>query len=199
MAWEIAALLLVGLLWGAQFGLNKIQLETIPPFTSAASRLAVAAAFLWVIVAIRRDKVPLAARTWRDFAIQGLLTSGGPGVMVLWGQQYIASALAAILNSTTPIFATLVTTLVTRHERIGGQKILGLVVGLGGVILVVGLDALKGIDKGLLGQIIVVLSSLGYGAAAVFGRRFAGVSPVVTAAAANTCSCAVLAIKAQVS
>jgi drug/metabolite transporter (DMT)-like permease len=112
--------------------------------------------------------------------------------MVLWGQQYIASALAAILNSTTPIFATLVTYVVTRHERIGGQKIVGLVIGLGGVILVVGIDALKGIDKGLLGQIIVMMSALGYGAAAVFGRRFGYVSPVVTAAAANTCSCLVM-------
>lgn len=196
IALEIAALLFVGFLWGAQFGLNKIQLETITPFTGAATRLFAAAVFLWIIVAIRRDKVPLEPRRWRDFAIQGMLTSGGPGVMVLWGQQYIASALAAILNSTTPIFATLVTLLVTRHERVSGQKVAGLVVGLGGVVLVVGIDALKGIDKGLLGQIIVMLSALGYGAAAVFGRRFATISPVVAAAAANSCSCVILTMVA---
>ncbi len=196
MGLEIAALLFVGSLWGGQFGLNKIQLETIPPFTSAALRLAVAAAFLWIIVTIRRDTVPLEPRRWRDFVIQGLLTSGGPGVMVLWGQQYIASALAAILNSTTPIFATLVTYLVTRHERIGSQKLAGLAVGLGGVVLVVGIDALKGVDKGLIGQIVVMVSALGYGAAAVFGRRFTGISPVVVAAAANTGSCVVMSVVA---
>lgn len=192
MGLEIAALLFVGFLWGSQFGFNKIQLETVPPFTGVACRLAIAAAFLWTIALVRGEAIPTSARTWRDFTIQGLLTSGGPGVMVLWGQQYIASALAAIFNSTTPIFATIVTALVTRHERISGQKILGLAVGLGGVILVVGIDALKSVDRALVAQIVVILSAVGFGSAAVFGRRFAKIAPVVTAAAANTCSATVL-------
>ena len=188
IALEIAALLLVGFLWGAQFGLNKIQLETIPPFTGVALRLSVAALFLWAIVLARREPIPREPGRWRDLAIQGLLTSGGPGVMVMWGQQFIDSALAAILNSTTPIFATLITLAVTRHERIGARKVLGLAVGLGGVILVVGIDALQGIDKGLIGQLIVMGSAFGYGCAAVFGRRFGAISPVTAAAGATTFS-----------
>ncbi|MFM9941008.1 MAG: DMT family transporter [Hyphomicrobiaceae bacterium] len=194
IALEIAALLFVGFLWGGQFGLNKIQLETIPPFTGVALRLTVAAIFLWLIVAIRRDGVPRDPRRWRDFAIQGLLTSGGPGVMVMWSQQYIDSALAAILNSTTPICATLLTLLLVRHERIGLQKVIGLLVGLGGVVLVVGIDALKGIDKSFIGQIVVMLSALGYGGAALFGRRFGGISPVTAAAGATTCSALLLTV-----
>lgn len=192
MALEIAALLFVGFLWGAQFGFNKIQLESIPPFTGVAMRLSLAGLFLWAIVLLTRQPVPRAPKQWRDFAIQGLLTSGGPGVMVLWSQQYIDSALAAILNSTTPICATVVTLLLTRHERIGPQKVMGLLVGLGGVILVVGIDALKGIDKGFIGQVVVMLSALGYGAASVFGRRFGAISPVTAAAGATTCSALVL-------
>ena len=192
MALEIAALLFVGFLWGAQFGLNKIQLESMPPFTGVAMRLTVAAVFLWLIVAARQDAVPKQLGRWRDFAIQGLLTSGGPGVMVMWGQQYIDSALAAILNSTTPIFATLITLAFLRHERIGAQKVLGLLVGLGGVVLVVGIDALKGVDKGLIGQIVVILSAFGYGCAAVFGRRFGSGSPVTAAAGVTTCSALIL-------
>ena len=192
IALEIAALLFVGFLWGAQFGFNKIQLESIPPFTGIAWRLTIAAVFLWVIAHARGLEVPREARRWREFAIQGMMTSGGPGLMVMWGQQYIASALAAILNSTTPIFATIVTRLVSRHEPISTQKILGLAVGLGGVVVVVGIDALKGVNEGLVGQLAVVLSALGYGAAAVYGRRFASVSPVVTAAAANSCSAVVI-------
>ncbi len=192
MALEIAALLFVGFLWGAQFGFNKIQLETIPPFTGVSWRLIIASALLWLLVWLRADPFPRTFAAWRDFTVQGLLTSGGPGVMVMWGQQFIASALAAILNSTTPIFATLVTLLVTRHERIGRQKVLGLFIGLGGVVLIVGIDALRGIDKGLIGQIVVMASALGYGSAAVFGRRFRTISPVVAAAGANTCSAVVL-------
>ncbi len=189
---ELAALLIVGLLWGAQFGLNKIQLETIPPFTGVAMRLSIAAIFLWMIVFARGYPRPSDLPTWRLFLIQGLLTSGGPGVMVMWSQQFIDSALAAILNSTTPIFATLLTVLITRHERVGVQKVAGLAVGLGGVVLVVGIEALQGLDRGFIGQVVVMLSALGYGGAAVFGRRFAAISPVTAAAGATTCSALLL-------
>ena len=144
------------------------------------------------MVLLRGDGVPRGARRWRDFALQGVLTGAGPGVMVMWAQQYIDSALAAILNSTTPIFATLITLLVTRHEPVGWRKLAGLVVGLGGVVAVVGVDALKGLDRGLVGQIVVLLSALGYGVAAIFGRRFTGLSAVSAAAGVSTCSAAML-------
>ena len=134
---ELAALLFVGFLWGAQFGFNKILLETIPPFTGVALRLIIAAAFLWAVVAIRRDPIPRGPRMWRDFSIQAILTAAGPGLMIVWSQQYIDSALAAILNSTTPIFAALITIFVTRHETVGVRKLIGIAVGLGGVITVI--------------------------------------------------------------
>ena len=123
---------------------------------------------------------------WRDFSIQAILTAAGPGLMVVWSQQYIDSALAAILNSTTPIFAALITIFVTRHESVGTRKLVGIAVGLGGVIAVVGVDALKGLDRGLVGQIVVLISALGYGIAAIFGRRFAVLSPVAAAAGTTT-------------
>ena len=185
---ELAALLFVGFLWGAQFGFNKILLETIPPFTGVALRLIIAAAFLWAVVAIRRDPIPRGPRMWRDFSIQAILTAAGPGLMVVWSQQYIDSALAAILNSTTPIFAALITIFVTRHETVGVRKLIGIAVGLGGVITVIGVDALHGLDRGLIGQIVVLISALGYGIAAIFGRRFSTMSPVAAAAGTTTCA-----------
>ena len=185
---ELAALLFVGFLWGAQFGFNKILLETIPPFTGVALRLVIAAAFLWAVVAIRRDPIPRGPRMWRDFSIQAILTAAGPGLMIVWSQQYIDSALAAILNSTTPIFAALITIFVTRHETVGVRKLIGIAVGLGGVITVIGVDALHGLDRGLIGQIVVLISALGYGIAAIFGRRFSTMSPVAAAAGTTTCA-----------
>ncbi len=185
---ELAALLFVGFLWGAQFGFNKILLETIPPFTGVALRLIIAAAFLWAVVAIRRDPIPRGPRMRRDFSIQAILTAAGPGLMIVWSQQYIDSALAAILNSTTPIFAALITIFVTRHETVGVRKLIGIAVGLGGVITVIGVDALHGLDRGLIGQIVVLISALGYGIAAIFGRRFSTMSPVAAAAGTTTCA-----------
>ena len=116
---ELLLLATVGFLWGAQFGFTKIQLETMPPVTSVAIRLMFGALFMWGIVLAHGATVPGGLTRWRDFAIQGLLTSAGPGVLIAWGQQYVDSALAAILHSTSPILVMLITLLYTRQESIG--------------------------------------------------------------------------------
>ena len=185
---ELLLLGVVGFLWGAQFGFTKIQLESMPPVTSVAIRLTFGAVFMWGIVIAQGVTVPFGFRTWRDFATQGLLTSAGPGVLIAWGQQYVDSALAAILNSTSPILVMLITLIYTRQERIGPRRFLGLAIGLGGVITIIGFEALKGFDRGFAGQIVIMMATFGYASATLFGRRFTGISPVATAAATVTCS-----------
>lgn len=196
LPFELMLLAVVGFLWGAQFGLTKIQLETVPPVTGVAIRLAMGAAFLWLVVAMQGGGVPRGLRRWRDFATQGILTSAGPGVMIAWGQQYVDSALAAILNSTSPILVTIITLAYTRHERIGALRVLGLVIGLAGVIAIIGFEALKGLDRGFVGQVVIMLATLGYASATIFGRRFLSISPVETAAATTTCSAVLMTIGA---
>ncbi len=158
---ELLLLGVVGFLWGAQFGFTKIQLESMPPVTSVAIRLMFGAVFMWGIVIAQGVTVPFGFRTWRDFATQGLLTSAGPGGLIAWGQQYVDSALAAILNSTSPILVMLVTLLYTRQESIGPRRFLGLAIGLGGVITIIGFEALKGLDRGFAGQIVIMMATLG--------------------------------------
>jgi len=193
---ELFLLVTVGFLWGAQFGFTKIQLETIPPVTSVAIRLAIAAAFMWAIVIAQGAKVPMGLRTWRDFTIQGVLTSAGPGVLIAWGQQYVDSALAAILNSTSPILVMVITLLYTRQESIGPKRFLGLAIGLAGVITVIGFSALEGLDSGFAGQVVIMLATFGYASATLFGRRFTAISPFAAAAATITCSALLMTLLA---
>jgi drug/metabolite transporter (DMT)-like permease len=193
---ELFLLAVVGLLWGAQFGFTKIQLETLPPVTSVAIRLTIAAVFMWAIVFAQSAPIPTGIRTWRDFTIQGVLTSAGPGVLIAWGQQYVDSALAAILNSTSPIVVTVITLLYTRQENIGPKRLAGLALGLGGVITVIGYGALGGLDRGFAGQIVIMLATLGYASATLYGRRFTTISPFAAAAATITCSAALMIVLA---
>jgi drug/metabolite transporter (DMT)-like permease len=193
---ELLLLGVVGILWGAQFGFTKIQLETLPPVTGVAIRLAIAAVFMWAIVIAQGARVPAGLRTWRDFTIQGLLTSAGPGVLIAWGQQYVDSALAAILNSTSPIVVTIITLLYTRQESIGPKRILGLAIGLFGVITVIGFSALDGLGRDFAGQLVIMSATLGYATATLFGRRFTNISPVSAAAATITCSAALMTMLA---
>jgi len=191
---ELFLLAVVGFLWGAQFGFTKIQLESMPPVTAVATRLAIAAAFMWAVVIAQGARVPTGLRTWRDFTIQGMLTSAGPGVLIAWGQQYVDSALAAILNSTSPILVMLITLLYTRQESIGPRRFLGLALGLAGVITVIGFSALDGLDRGFAGQVVIMTATLGYASATLFGRRFTQISPVATAAATVTCSALMMTV-----
>jgi drug/metabolite transporter (DMT)-like permease len=188
----------VGFLWGAQFGFTKIQLESMPPVTSVAIRLIFGAVFMWGIVLAQGTTVPGGVARWRDFAIQGLLTSAGPGVLIAWGQQYVDSALAAILNSSSPILVMLITLLYTRQETIGPKRLLGLAIGLGGVMTIIGFEALKGLDRGFAGQIVIMAATFGYASATLFGRRFTGISPFATAAATVTCSAIFMVVLALI-
>jgi len=185
---ELLLLGVVGFLWGAQFGFTKIQLETMPPVTAVAVRLGIASVFLWAIVLAQGARVPGGLRMWRDFTIQGALSSAGPGLLIAWGQQHVDSALAAVLNSTSPIIVTIITLLYTRQESIGPKRILGLAIGLCGVIIVIGFSALDGLGRGFIGQIVIMISTFGYATATLFGRRFTNISPIATAAATITCS-----------
>lgn len=191
---ELALLGVVGFLWGAQFGLTKIQLETLPPVTGVAIRLALGAAFLWLVVWAQGGGIPRGLTRWRDFTIQGVLTSAGPGVMIAWGQQFVDSALAAILNSSSPILVMLITLAYTRHETISVRRFLGLAIGLGGVVTIIGVEAIKGVDQGIIGQIVIMLATFGYASATIFGRRFMQMSPVVAAAATTTCSAVLMTV-----
>jgi drug/metabolite transporter (DMT)-like permease len=193
---ELFLLATVGFLWGAQFGFTKIQLETLPPVTGVAIRLAIAAVFMWAIVIAQGATVPTGLRMWRDFTIQGLLTSAGPGLLITWGQQYVDSALAAILNSTSPIVVTIITFLYTRQESVGPKRILGLAIGLLGVITIIGFGALDGLGHSFVGQIVIMSATFGYATATLFGRRFTSLSPVAAAASTLTCSAVLMSLLA---
>ena len=193
---ELFLLALVAFFWGAQFGFTKIQLETMPPFTAVALRLAFAALFMWVIVWSQGVTVPSGVRLWRDFTIQGILTSAGPGILIAWGQQYVDSALAAILTSLSPIVVTIITLLYTRQESVGIKRVLGLALGFCGVVTVIGFGALEGLDRGFVGQLVIMLATLGYASATLFGRRFTHISPLGAAAATTTASAVLMLILA---
>ncbi|SDR51661.1 Permease of the drug/metabolite transporter (DMT) superfamily [Rhizobiales bacterium GAS113] len=184
---EIALLVLLSFLWGGSFTLIKIAVETIPPATMVATRVAVAAILLALFVRWRGLDLPKDAKTWRGFLVQGLLQSALPFTLISWGEEHISSGLAGVLNATPPIFALLIT-LATRHEQVGWQKIAGVLLGIAGVVTIMGKAALLGIGSAPLAQAAVLGSSLCYALAPMWGRRFAALPAAVTATGAMSCA-----------
>jgi drug/metabolite transporter (DMT)-like permease len=189
---ELGFLALLAVFWGASHTLIKVAVETTPPFTIVAARVGVAAVLLVMVARHRRLGFPGSRSVWGMLLVQALLLNAVPFTLITWGQQFIDSGLAGVLNATPPVFTFLITLLLTRNESTPPQKLLGVLCGLGGVILVVGTDALGGLSQATLGQLAVIGASLCYGFAAVNGRRLAHLSPVVSAAGTMVCSAIVM-------
>ena len=141
---EVALLMLLGFLWGIPYALNKVSLATIPPMTGVAARVFLAAIALWIVVFTLNCKMP----SRRDFIarvfIQGLIGCLVPYTFIAFAQQSVDSALAAILNSTTPLFVCLISLAWTRHEPLTFGRLFGVSIGLAGVIMIAGASALLG-------------------------------------------------------
>ncbi len=148
MARELALLLALSTLWGASYTFIRIGVETIPPVTLIALRTLIAGAVLLAVIRWRGLKLPRGGAIWSRFLFQACLNSAIPFTLIAWAEQSTDAGLAAILNSTTPIFAFLMTVLITRHEPVTVRKLFGVVAGLAGICLVIGVQALSGLGRG---------------------------------------------------
>ena len=192
MATELALLLALSTLWGASYSFIRVGVETIPPVTLIAGRTVLAGAILLLALRMRGVRLPADRATWRRFFVQAVLNSAVPFTLIAWAELTVEASLAAILNSLTPIFAFLLTVLVTRHESVTARKLFGICAGLTGVCLIIGLDALSGMGREVWGQIALVAATVCYGAAAITGKGFKGLDPLVPAAGSMICGAAIL-------
>jgi drug/metabolite transporter (DMT)-like permease len=179
---EYLLLLLLSTLWGSSFTFMKLAVETIPPLTMIAIRGVIAAVCLYVIMRLRGLELPRTLKAWQAFATQGALSIVLPFVLIAWGIQYVDATLGVILNSTTPIFAFLITWAITRHEPATFRKLMGLAIGLAGVLTIMGSDALHNLGAQLLPQASLVAGALCYAISAIYGgQSFRGQHPLVPA------------------
>jgi drug/metabolite transporter (DMT)-like permease len=177
-------LLALSLLWGGSYFFVGVVVKALPPFTIVLLRVAIAAVALHAVLRLTRTQMPWDASAWAAFFGMGLLNNAIPFSLIVWGQTQIASGLASILNATTPLFALVVAHLVTHDERLSKGRLAGILLGLAGVVVLIGPDALTGLGSDVLAQIAVLAAALSYGCAVTFGRRFKrmGVPPLATAA-----------------
>mgnify|MGYP006110908571 CR=1 FL=1 len=117
------------------------------------------------------------------FLTMGLLNNVIPFSFIAWGQAHIASGVASILNATTPLFTVLVAHWLTSDEKLTVARIVGVIVGLVGVAIMVGGEAIEALGFGVFGQLACLAAALSYAFAAVYGRRFAkaGIQPLAGA------------------
>ncbi|WP_315771049.1 MULTISPECIES: DMT family transporter [unclassified Bradyrhizobium] len=179
---EFALLLVLSTLWGASYTFIKIGVETIPPLTLIAARTLIAGLLLAAIIRSRGLAWPRDRTIWRRFMIQAGLNSVVPFTLIAWAERTVEAGLATILNATSPIFTFLLTALVTHHEPVTLRKLVGVAAGLAGTCLIVGTEALDGLGRELWAQIAIVAATICYAGAAIMGKSFKGLNPMLPAA-----------------
>lgn len=167
-----ALLLALALIWGATFFLVEIALRETPPFTLVAHRVVWAALALWIyaLAARRLTSIQLTPGLWGRWAMMGVLNNAIPFSLIIWGQTEIESGLAAILNAMTAIFGALAAAIFLADERFTAAKAIGAGLGVAGVGLIVGVDAVSGLNPQSLGQLAVLGATVSYALASVWGR-----------------------------
>ncbi|MET3648119.1 DMT family transporter [Phyllobacterium ifriqiyense] len=192
LAKEVALLAVLATLWGASYTFIRIGVETIPPITFIAARTLIAGGLLVAIIKMRGLSLPKDPAIWKRFFIQACINSVIPFTLIAWAEQTVNAGLATILNSTTPIFAFLLTVLITRHEAVTMRKLLGTIAGVIGISLIIGMEAFQEVGKELVAQLAIVAATISYAAAAIFGRGFKGLDPMMPAAGSMICGAVIL-------
>ncbi|RSZ43970.1 MULTISPECIES: EamA family transporter [unclassified Variovorax] len=192
LALEWALLALLATCWGASYTFIKIGVATIPPVTLIAARTLIAGALLLAVLRVRGVRLPKEPAMWGRFALQACLNSVLPFTLIAWAERSVDAGLATILNSTSPIFIFLLGLGLGGSEKPTLRRMFGVGAGLAGICLIVGFEALNGLGHSLLAQLGLVAAAVCYGCAAMFGRVFKGLDPMVPAAGSLVSGAAML-------
>jgi drug/metabolite transporter (DMT)-like permease len=163
--------ILLGAIWSSSFMWIKIAVQEIGPITLVAFRALFGLLFGLVVIFIRRVPWPPDFRSWLPLLLLGLTNVAIPFFLISWGEQSIDSAVASVLDATVPLFTILIAHYVLHDDKITLPKVLGLLIGFAGVMVLMSKDLLNASTNSLLGQAAVVLASVFYAVSSVYVRK----------------------------
>ena len=177
---EWGLLVLLSVLWGGAFFCVGVAVVELPPLTVVLARVGIAALILLGLSWFLGHSLPRDLSAWKPFLVMGLLNNVVPFSFLNAGQTMVSVGLASIMNAMTPLFTALVMASF-REERLTTHRVIGVLLGIAGVVIISRPDALSS-DARLLGIGLCLSGALSYGFAALWGRRhLAGVVPLKSA------------------
>lgn len=167
--WVLLAIL--SILWGGSFLFVELALQGLPVLTIVWARVSLAAALLALWLVATGGGFP-PRRAWAALAVMGCLNNVVPFTALVLAQGQITGGLASILNATTPLWTVIVAHLFTADEKLSRAKVLGLVLGFAGVVVIAGEGGGEGGGGSLWAIAACLCAALSYGLSGVWGRRF---------------------------
>ncbi|MCU0296789.1 MAG: DMT family transporter [Candidatus Nanopelagicales bacterium] len=165
----------LAVVWGSSFFLIKIGLDSFVPLQITFGRvffglLAVVAVLVW-----QRGRLPKPGVVWAHAAFVGLMTNVIPFTLFAWAETRVSSVLAGLFNAATPLFTALFALAIVPSERLTRQRVLGLITGFAGVLVVMGVW--QGLSGDLVGSLACLGATLCYGVGVPWTRRFLAARP----------------------
>ncbi len=175
--------LLLCCIWGSTWLFIKLGLDDLPPLTFAGIRFVIAAIILFLLIVVRRVPLPRKRRDLLLLGLTGVLSFSLNYGLVFWGEQYITSGLAALLQSTLPAFGLIIAHYYLPGERMTLPRIAGVLLGVFGVGVIFSNQLAVAGPRALWGSAALVLSAFCAAYANVLVKRYGlNLQPSVLAA-----------------
>jgi drug/metabolite transporter (DMT)-like permease len=164
---------LLGFFWGSSYLFIKIGVVAgLQPFTLVMLRLVIGSVLLATVVLIARERLPRERRFYPHIAVVGFFGIALPFVLITHAEANVDSALAAVLTAPVPLFTIPIAALFLADERLTTNKVIGVVVGLVGVVVLVGFDPAQLGTGDFLAELMLIAAAISYAVGAVYARRF---------------------------
>jgi len=168
---EYLLLVLLALMWGSSFTFIKIGVHAYSPLVVASGRLAFAALVLWCLALIRKSEMPTGRRAWISTFMVALVGNAIPFFLISFGEIKVDAGLAAILMSTVPLTTVVLAHFFTQDEKLSTGKVIGVILGTIGVIVLVGPETLSGLGGEFLFQLAILVAAIGYAISSLVARN----------------------------
>jgi drug/metabolite transporter (DMT)-like permease len=179
---DVGWLLFLAAIWGSSYASINVAVAEIPPMTLVAVRAILALAVLFPILLWRGGRLPRDAKSWRLAFVLGAVGLALPFFLIGWAQERIESGQAAILIAVMPLATMVLAHFFTQGDRFSPGKLVGVVLGFVGIVVMVGPEALKGGGGDVLRQLAMAGAAMGYAINAVVTRnlpRGGGKAPMI--------------------
>jgi drug/metabolite transporter (DMT)-like permease len=168
----------MGVVWGASFLFMKIALDGVSFGQVAWSRLVLGGLTLGLIVLATRPRVqggpvlPREGIVWLHFVVIAISGCVVPHLLFAWAEQYVSSGLASIYNAVTPIMTVLMATVAFRVEKFGRERVIGVLMGIAGVLVIIAPWQYSALTGDLWGQVACLGAATCYGFTFGYTRKF---------------------------
>lgn len=188
---DLSLLFILAMVWSSSFTVIKVGMDVLPPVTFAMLRVCFGAVVLYSWLKLRGLSLPRSPKLWMSFTLIGLFGNALPFALINWGEQKIASGLAAILIAAMPLAALMLGRFFS-DEIFNTRRVVGVVTGFAGVVLLIGPQELMHLGEDALRQVAVAVAAISYAVAGILLRKLPTAKPAEHGAGVLIASSALL-------